>query len=254
MYDLKYLYQKLLFADIMPIMSLHAIYPYLGQSSCHHSQSEQKFKFEIDENLWEMEGDICLRLPICKTSWPLQLDIKLQKKGPSRIFRISKFELCSLNDKHPMKKKKSDRVLINIHMLKNKEERFHSLGKYYDDPDSEYEVLIPDPKQIDLFDEYGKFTLELTVYLSSKEKEIRKQAAVIHERRRKDIMNYQETSNVKIISNEREFKCCLEMLNKVSTKLSEAGQSRSADILPLILYSSPPQTPPVQPGVGSSKR
>jgi len=130
----------------------------------------------------------------------IEWEIYLEKRGSTRVLV---FDADFLNEYYEnVKEMSTDRVSINLHMLKNKEVRFVTHVKPYID-----ECLIPDPRQMDLFDEGGKFTMEVSVYVSPRKKELEKQAAGIHVRQMKDVLNHLETSDVKIISNEREFKC-----------------------------------------------
>ena len=189
----------------MPVLSLT---PAGWAETCHHTETRQKFKFLVDRDTWGEEDELCLSLPIDKTSWPLTMDVIITKEEDNaRMLSISKHELGTCNEDHPMIENKSDRVIVDIQMLKNKEVKFEMMGKYYTEVDSDYKVKLPVQSQIDLFDEEGKFTMEVTVYVSSRKEELEKHAASTHENLMKDVLNHHETSDVKIISNEQEFKC-----------------------------------------------
>jgi len=171
---------------------------------------KQTFKFEIYAEDWDKEDTIHMHLPnvpgigvvagqcSCGEDFP----VGGEKKESTRILTFdggfSSYD-CNGIDIHLLKKKE---VKYETHGLKEKKVKFETHGKPWID-----HCVIQDPRQIDLFDEEGKFTLEATVYVTSRKKDLEKQAAGIHERRMKDVMNHHETSDVKIISNEREFKC-----------------------------------------------
>jgi len=184
----------------MSAISLRATVPHL-------LASKQKFKFVINADAWDSERDIFMYLSV---SHQLEWKIHLWKIYPTTYHptRVMFFDAEFLNQYYDIMKEKSiDRICVDVHMRKNEEIKFEAKFAIHGKPDENYECVLPDPRQIDLFDENRKFILEATVYPSSRKKDLTKLSAGIHKLQMKDILNHHQTSDVKIISNEQEFKC-----------------------------------------------
>jgi len=171
--------------------------------------SKQKFKFVINAEAWDSERDIFMYL-----SHQLEWKLHLWKIYPINYqpTRVLSFDAEFLNQYYDIMKQKSiDRICVDVLMRKNEEityeKKFEAKFDVHGKPYGNYECVLSHLTQIDLFDEDRKFILEATVYPSSRKKDVTKQAVGIHKLQMKDILNHHQTSDVKIISNEHEFKC-----------------------------------------------
>jgi len=166
----------------------------------HPLAYKQKFTFEISAGDWDSDGDICLGLLSVPGTMPGgSSNFWLKKRESTRALFFTAEFLHYKNFK--VKEDIFDETHVHITLLKNSEFKFASYIDFIRG------TLIPDPRELDLFNEEGKFTLEAIVYVTSSMKDLGKQANGYHECRMLDVMNHQESSDVKIVCKGVEFKC-----------------------------------------------